>query len=64
VRIAALRRRLGLDPFAPWPLFKPWSRRRWYERLAELQRLEALAYDRGDEQMLELERLSMTDLEP
>jgi hypothetical protein len=36
----------------------PWSRRRWYERLARVQRLEAPLYAELAEQMLEIERLA------
>ena len=66
-RAARLRRRLGLDPFpARPPLVAPrWSRRNWYERLAQVQRLEAAMYDRCDEAMLEVERLALlTDIDP
>jgi hypothetical protein len=60
-RAARLRKALGLDPFpAPLPVVAPpWSRRRWYERVAEVQRLEAAVYPRSDEAMLELERLAL-----
>ena len=62
-RIVRLRRRLGVDPtpFSPVSILDapPNSQRRWYERLAELQRLEEEAYSHSEARMLELESLAL-----
>jgi hypothetical protein len=60
--VVKLRGRAGLDetPFTPLPIVAPpWSRVKWYLRIAEIARVEAALYNDLDALLSDAERLAL-----